>query len=144
GTVKTAKLLDREVDGASHTITVKATSADGSFTTKDFTIALGDVDEFNVGPITDATASADGVAENAAIGTAVGIKAPASDADATTTAITYSLDNSAGGRFSIARDGTIKTAKVLDREVDGASQTITVRASSADGSFSTKSFTIAI
>ncbi len=41
------------------------------------------------------------MSENAAIGTTVGITASASDADATTNAITYSLVSSDGGRFTI-------------------------------------------
>ena len=40
--------LDREAVGASLDITVTATSADGSTATQSFTIALNDVDEFDV------------------------------------------------------------------------------------------------
>ena len=65
--------------------------------------------------------------------------ATASDADATTNTITYSLDDNAGGRFAI--DGstgvvTVADGTLLDREV-AASHNITVRATSADGSSST-------
>ena len=100
GVVTVAGALDREA-AASHSITVRATSSGGGFSTQAFTINLTDVDEFDVGAISDANAAANSVAENAAVGTLVGITASASDADATTNAITYSLDNDAGGRFAI-------------------------------------------
>ena len=61
-----------------------------------FTINLNDVDEFDTGPVTDADAAANTVAEDAAVGTAVGLTGLASDADATAT-ISYSLDDDAEG-----------------------------------------------
>ena len=100
GVVTVAGALDREA-AASHGIVVRATSADGSFSTQGFTVNLTDVDEFDVGAISDTNAAANSVAENAAVGTVVGITASASDADATTNTITYTLDNDAGGRFAI-------------------------------------------
>jgi hypothetical protein len=144
-TVADGTLLDRET-AASHDITVRAASADGSFSTRTFTISLNDVDEFDVGPISDVDASADAVDENAANGTAVGITAFAEDADATNNAIDYSLDDNAGGRFAIdAASGVVTVADgtLLDRE-SAASHDITVRAISADGSFSTRTFTISV
>ena len=65
------------------------------------TINVNDVDEFDVGAVTDSDAAANAVDENAAIGTAVGITASASDADATNNTITYSLHDDDGGRFAI-------------------------------------------
>ena len=44
--------------------------------------------------------TADFVLENAAVGTAVGVTAFADDADGSDT-VTYSLDDDAGGRFTI-------------------------------------------
>ena len=55
----------------------------------------------DVGAVTDSDATANAVNENATNGTTVGITAAASDADATTNTITYSLDDAAGGRFAI-------------------------------------------
>ena len=55
------------------------------------TINVNDVDEFDVGSVTDSDATANAVDENATVGTVVGITGSASDADATTNAITYSL-----------------------------------------------------
>ncbi len=143
--VTVAGAINRESDGPSRTITVRATSADGSFTDQNYTIAINDVDEFNVGPVTDTNASADAVNENATVGTVVGITASASDADSTTNAITYSLFNNDGGRFTIdATTGVVTVAGAINRESDGPSRTITVRATSADGSFTDQNYTIAI
>ena len=55
-TVADGTLLDREA-AASHDITVRATSSDGSFNTAVMTINLNDVDEFDVGAVTDSDAT---------------------------------------------------------------------------------------
>ncbi len=145
GVVSVAGAINRESDGPTRTITVRATSADGSFTDQNYTIAITDVDEFNVGPVTDTNAASDAVNENATIGTIVGITAAASDADSTTSAITYSLFDNDGGRFTIdATTGVVTVAGAINRESDGPSRTITVRATSADGSFTDQNYTIAI
>ncbi|HEY7759920.1 MAG TPA: DUF2341 domain-containing protein [Burkholderiales bacterium] len=143
GDVSLLGALDREA-AANHSITVRATSLDGSFSTQAFSIAVNDVDEFDVGAISDTDAAADNVAENAANGTLVGVTAFASDADATSNAIIYSLDDSAGGRFSInGTTGVVSVAGAINREA-AASHNITVRATSLDGSFSTQVFSIAV
>ena len=143
GDIKVAGPIDREA-GATRTITVRATSDDGSFSTKDFTIAVNDLDEFDVTVISDSDGGSDTVNENAVVGTAVGITAFASDADATTNGITYSLDDNSAGQFAIdGSTGEVTVAGAIDREA-GATRTITVRATSDDGSFSTRDFTIAI
>ena len=145
GVVKVAAALDAE-SAASYTVVVRAVSSDSSFNTVTFVIAVADVDEFDVGPIADADAASEMVLENALTGTAVGIAASASDADASNNAIVYSLDDDAGGRFAI--DGasgvvTVANGALLDRET-AASHDITVLASSADGSTRTRVFTVAI
>ncbi len=140
----TAQVLNREALGASRNIIVRATSADGSFTDQSFTIDLNDVDEFDTTAISDTNAAADTVVENAANGTVVGITAFSSDADATTNGITYSLDNNAGGRFTI--DASTGVVTVLDGSLldyEAANQhTIIVRATSQDGSSTTANFLI--
>ena len=109
-----------------------------------FTVSLTDVDEFDVGAVSDSDATANAVNENATVGTNVGITAAASDADATNNTITYSLDDDAGGLFAInSSTGEVTVAGSIDREA-AASHNITVRATSSDTSFSTQSFTIAI
>ncbi len=143
GVVTVAGAIDREA-GATQAITVLATSADGSTATQSYTITINDVDEFDVSPISDTNAAANAVNENVAIGTTVGITAFASDGDATTNGITYSLTDNAGGRFAInATTGVVTVAGAIDREA-GATQAITVLATSADGSTATQSYTITI
>ncbi|MFN9751501.1 MAG: cadherin repeat domain-containing protein, partial [Planctomycetota bacterium] len=142
-TVANSSLLDREA-AASHSIIVRATSVDGSWSTQSFTISLTDVDEFDVGAVTDGNAAANSVAENSANGTTVGITASASDADATTKTISYTLDDTAGGRFAINSSTgvvTVANGSLLDFETT-TSHNITVRATSADGSWSTQTFTL--
>ncbi len=142
-TVADGTLLNFEA-ATSHSIIIRATSADGSFTTENFTINLTDVDEFDVTPVTDSNPAANSLAENSANGSLVGITASASDADGTTNTITYSLDNSAGGRFAInASTGVVSVAdgSLLNFEA-ATSHSITHPATSADGSFTTENFTI--
>ncbi|MFN9911746.1 MAG: cadherin repeat domain-containing protein, partial [Pirellulaceae bacterium] len=144
-TVANTSLLNFEA-ATSHNITIRATSADASFSTQVFTISLTDVDEFDVGTVTDSNATSNSVAENAANGTAVGVTASASDADATNNTITYSLDDNAGGRFTINSSTgivTVANSSLLNFEA-ATSHNITVRATSADASFSTQIFTISL
>ena len=70
---RVAGAIDREADGPTRNITVRATSTDTSFTTRTFTIAVGDVDEFDTGAVTDVDATANAVDENAVVGTTLGI-----------------------------------------------------------------------
>ncbi|MFM7073406.1 MAG: cadherin domain-containing protein, partial [Planctomycetota bacterium] len=143
GVVTVVGALDRELS-ATLTIVVRANSSDGSFSTASFVIAIGDVDEFDISPVTDTDAAANQVVENSAVGTIVGITAFASDSDATNNAVTYSLTDNDGGRFAIhATTGVVTVAGSIDREA-GATRTITVRALSADGSSSTATFTISV
>jgi hypothetical protein len=93
----------------------------------------------------DSDDAANGVAENAQAGPAVGITALASDGDGSAV-VTYSLDDDAGGRFAIdPATGlvTVADGSLLDYEA-AASHQVTVRASSSDGSSATQSFTIAV
>ena len=142
-TVADTSLLDFET-ATSHTVTVQATSTDGSTSTETFTINLtDDTSEAAVGPITDSNATANSVSESIANGTAVGLTALASDADATDT-VTYSLTDNAGGRFAIDTNTgvvTVADTSLLDFET-ATSHTVTVQATSTDGSTSTETFTI--
>jgi hypothetical protein len=142
-TVADGTLLNREA-AVSHNITVLATSTDSSFITQSYTINLIDVDEFDATVITDTNATIDAVNENAANGTVVGIVADAFDSDATTNTITYTLDDNASGRFainSVTGIVTVADGSLLDYET-AASHSIIVRASSADSSTITRTFTI--
>ena len=143
GEITVSGLLDHETD-PSHNIIVRASSSDGSSSTCAFTITVTDVSEFSATLIVDNDGAANWVAENASIGTAVGITAHSDDADTSDT-ITYSLDDSDGGRFAIdAATGVVSVAGTIDREVDGATRFLTIRATSTDGSFQTRSFAITI
>lgn len=142
GIVRVAGSLDRE-SASAYAIVVRATSSDGSFSTQSFSIGIQDVDEWDVGPISDSDTSANAVVENSAVGSSVGVVASASDDDATTSQITYSLSDDDGGRFAIdASTGVVRTAAILDRELDGPIRTVVIRATSADGSFSEQTVAI--
>ena len=98
-----------------------------------------------ISTLIDVDVAVNTVAENAAIGTLVGVTASASDPNATDT-ITYSLVDNASGAFQInAGTGVVSVldGSQIDRESD-ASLAITVRASSSDGSHADQAFTIAV
>jgi hypothetical protein len=144
-TVANGALLNYEAQ-TSHSVIVRATSADSSFQVRSFTIALTDVNEFSVAAITDSNLAPDAVNENSPVGTRVGITATSVDADGTNNTITYSLDDNAGGRFAIdATTGivTVADGSLLDREVSTL-HGIIVRATSSDSSDTTQSFAITV
>ncbi len=140
GVVTVDGVIDREA-AADYTIEVTATSTDGSTSTQSYTIAIGDQDEFDVTAVTDSDAGADTLAENASVGTTVGVVASASDADATDS-VSYSVDDN---RFTVDPDGTVRVASgaSFDHETE-ASIDITVTATSDDGSTSNETFTLAV
>ncbi len=140
GVVTVAGDLDAET-AASHTIEVTATSSDGSTSVQNFTVAVNDVNETALSAVSDSDAGDNAVSEDAAVGTAVGVTAFATDADATDT-VTYSLSSNPGGFFAIdANTGVVTVAGDLDAET-AASHTIEVTATSSDGSTSVQNFTI--
>ena len=138
--------IDRETDGATRELTVRATSLDGSFTDQAFTVSIMDADEFDLGPISDADSTVNSVDENAATNAGVGITALAIDADAEFNDVTYSMDDTGGGRFRIDPTTgvlTVDDGSLLDREIASSHQVI-VRAVSSDGSQQTQTFEIAV
>ncbi|QDS87625.1 Cadherin domain protein [Rosistilla ulvae] len=146
GVVRVAGPIDRENDGPSRSITIRATSSDGSYQTLAVAIAIADVNEFDVGPITDVDAATDRVEENAEAGTLVGFTATAFDRDATDNAVQFTLSDDAGGRFEIdATTGEIRVADgaVLDFE-SNVRHNVVVVASGSDGSTSTRTIAIAL
>jgi hypothetical protein len=146
-TVVKSEWLDREAAPV-WSITVKATSRDGSSTIKAFSITLNDVNESPISAIADTDPAASVILENALTGTAVGITAKAVDADATNNAVTYSLSDSANGRFAIdpvTGIVTVANGSLLDLEGAGASAwSITVKATSQDGSSSQASHSVQV
>ena len=134
---------------SSYSFEVVATDAAGNATTQTVTVAINDVNEFAVTAPTDSNATANAIDENAT-GT-VGLTAFASDADATTNTVSYSLvtditgATAYSGPFSIdSSTGVVSLGTALDRETVGASQTLFVKAASTDGSSAVSQFTVAI
>lgn len=143
-TVANSILVDREA-AASHSVNVRVTDLAGATSDKIFIIAINDIDEFDVGSITDINSTSNSVDENTSIGTLVGITAYATDADASNNTIAYSLHDSDGGRFAIdAVTGVVTVAGAIDREAGAASRNITIRATSTDGSHTDQIFSIII
>ncbi|OYV01144.1 MAG: hypothetical protein CFE26_23225, partial [Verrucomicrobiales bacterium VVV1] len=116
-------------------------------------ISVTDRNEFQVSSPVDTNTAANSVQEGSASGTAVGIAASASDADGTTNTITYSLVTDAGGGTALtngpfqidATTGvvTVRDGALLDYETV-TSQTVFVKAVSADGSSAVQSFTVGV
>jgi hypothetical protein len=158
GVVMVDQPLDREAT-ASHTVTVTATSSDSSVSVKNFEIALGDANEFALGPVAvSSMVNISGpielswlgnqfrtseqktlfdnhsVNETAPVGSHVAT-ASAVDKDVTDT-VRYSLSYDAGGVFVIdPESGVVRTAQLLDYETQ-TSYVIEVVATSSDGSIS--------
>ncbi len=127
GVVTTAAAIDRETHGATRSITVQATSSDGSTATQVFNVTINDLDEFDVSTPTDVNGATNEVDENVAIGTTVGVTADAFDLDSTNNTITYSLTSNPDGLFQIdANTGVVTTAAAIDREAHGATRSVTV------------------
>ncbi|MEF1231212.1 cadherin repeat domain-containing protein, partial [Vibrio fortis] len=142
-TVKDSSKLDYETDNAP-TITIKATSTDGSSSDATFTINLtDDTSESGISAVVDSDTDANTISETVGNGTEVQITGLATDADATDT-VSYELTNDYNGAFEIdATTGvvTVKDSSKLDYETDNA-PTITIKATSTDGSSSDATFTI--
>ncbi|MFO0923537.1 MAG: Ig-like domain-containing protein [Pirellulales bacterium] len=146
GIVTVAGAIDRETDGASRSISVRALSADGSYSDQSFTIQINDLDEFDATLQPDGNGAIDAVAENSSTGALVGLTVQAVDQDATLHGITYALLDNAGGRFAIdAQSGvvTVLNGSLLNYEAN-TSHSIQVEARSQDGSTTVQSFTIQV
>jgi Ca2+-binding RTX toxin-like protein len=136
----TAALLDYE-SVPTHNLTLRVTDSDGNVFDQQVVVSVD-----NVAPSVpvDADITLNEVSESAANGTTVGVVASAQEVD--DGAVTYSLDDSAGGRFAIdATTGAVVVANaaLLDFEV-ATQHTITVRASDGSGAFTTADITVDI
>ena len=144
-TVADASQIDYEAD-TGHSIEVTATSSDGSASTETYSIGVSDVaDGVDVGAVSDADGGANTVIENAANGTTVGITASATDADVSDS-VTYTLSDDASGRFAIDSSTgvvTVADGTKLDYET-ATSHSITVLATSSDGSTSSETYSISL
>jgi Ca2+-binding RTX toxin-like protein len=139
-TIVVAGQLDYE-EADAHAVTVRVTDSEGNVFDQELTISLANIEPST--PLDD-DSEANQVLESAVNGTTVGLVALAQEVDGGT--VTYSLDDSAGGRFAIdAATGvvTVADAALLDYETATA-HSVVVRASDASGASSTASFTINI
>ena len=149
-TVAAGASIDYET-ATSHNIEVKATSSDGTTSTKAFGIAVLDEDEStgggdatnSIGAISDVDNSSNKVDENASAGTVVGITAYAEDADAEDS-VSYTLSDSAGNKFAINETSGVVTVNAKLNYESAVSHSIMVQATSSDGSSTRKSFGIEV
>jgi VCBS repeat-containing protein len=136
-TVANGSLLNYEAS-ASHTVTVRVTDSGGQSYDETFTINLTNMNEAP----TDLALSANTVTENATTGTVVGT-VTGTDVDAGDTK-TYSLTDTAGGRFAIdSATGqlTVANGSLLNYEA-ATSHTVTVRVTDSGGQSYNETFTI--
>lgn len=130
---------------SSYSIRLLAQDQTGLSFEKAFVVNVLDVNEFGVSKPADIDQNVDGISENAAINAIVGITAKATDADGTNNTVTYSLSNSAGGRFKINTTTGVITLAIANLDYETAtSHTITVLATSSDGSTNSANFIIPV
>ena len=109
-----------------------------------FIIEVTDVDEFDVGLLMDMDETLDIISPLNSVNDQVGITVRAEDPDRDDDLITYSLDNDAGGMFTIdPGTGVIMLANEIP-EMDVTDFEVTVRATSEDGSYSVRTFSITL
>ena len=123
------------LDNLSHNITVKATDTGGLSTSQTFSIAAA----LNRAPVNlvDIDPANYAISRNAAIGTAVGITAHATDPDGDK--ITYGLVDSSDGKFAInANTGVVTVAGALDI----LNHYIVVKATDSSGLITSEKFAI--
>ncbi|MEO1656317.1 MAG: cadherin domain-containing protein [Pseudomonadota bacterium] len=136
-TVANAGAINYE-SATAHTISVRATHVDGEHRTENFTIGVQ-----NAAPTDIIPTGSMSVSESAGNGTQV---ANFNHSDPSGGAVTYSLTNSAGGRFAInASNGilTVANAGLINYE-SATSHGITVRIRDAGGAIRNENFTIGV
>ncbi|WP_236781370.1 Ig-like domain-containing protein, partial [Aliivibrio fischeri] len=134
-------------------ITIIATSTDGSTSQESFDITVTDADgstpgggdtDNDVGPVTDSNTAENTLSENAEIGSVVNITGLAVDPDGDEVSYKLSDADIAKGLFAIdATTGVVTLIGNLDHEV-ADSHSITIIATSTDGSTSEASFDITV
>lgn len=135
--VNNGGLLDYETT-TSHTVVVKVTDAGGLFLdNQSFTVNVTNVNE----PPASLTLTGNSVPENSATGTLIGTFS-STDPDAGGT-YTYSLVDSAGGRFKVAGGNQLQVdnSALLNYE-SGSSYSIVARVSDQGGLFYNNTFTV--
>lgn len=137
GVLRVAGAVDHEANEAP-VVTIQVTDSGGLTQSFARTVTVADVNE---API-DLALSAANISEHAAIGQSIGV-ASATDQD-DGDSVTYTLTDSAGGRFTIDEaTGILRVAASLDHEA-AASHGVTVRATDTEGLSLDRAFTIAV
>lgn len=143
GVVTVASPLDFSI-ASSHTISVEASSSDGSVSQAAFDIAVLPRNDFDISAIADSDTDSNEVVESATIGSTVGLTVLATDDDTLFSSVTYGLDDDAGGLFTIdSITGVVTVAAPLDFET-ASQHNIIVVATSEDTSTSLAEFTISV
>jgi VCBS repeat-containing protein len=141
-----AASIDYETaSGHAYSITVEATDGLLTSVTQSFVIAVTNADPSAA--IDNDGAEGGSIEEGAALGTAVGITALATDPGGTT--IVYTLTDNAGGRFQIDSSTGVVSVGANGNLIDFETQpvggySITVQASDGQGGISTQSFAVAV
>lgn len=130
--LKVKSKLDYETE-KSHKIRVKVSDADGHIVFKEFSIAVGNVDE---GP-ENISISKSIISETAEVGSRVGMLSAVDPEGGT---VTYKLTGNPGGYFKLT-NGKLTVAKALDYEKN-QSHTITVAATDSTGQTTSQKITI--
>ncbi|MEP3600721.1 MAG: hypothetical protein ABJN26_12445, partial [Stappiaceae bacterium] len=139
-TVADGASFDAETEG-SISLTVTATSTDGTTSDETFTVSVSDENEVAVSPVTDTDSAINAVFESATPGDAIGITASASDSDISDS-VSYSVDDA---RFEVDAGGVVTVAHgaSFDAETENTIS-LTVTATSTDGSTSSETFTVSV
>jgi Ca2+-binding RTX toxin-like protein len=135
GNVRTLASFDHEQQ-STLSLSVTATDSGGLTYTQPLSIAIGDVNE---APNTLSYTGPLGVDENT-VANAVIANFAAIDPEEGT--VTFSLDNNANGRFVISSNGQLSTTHEFDMTTDGASSSIIVRATDANGLFTSSTYSV--
>ncbi|MCX7568023.1 cadherin domain-containing protein [Sulfitobacter sp. F26169L] len=130
----TAQALDFET-AQSHSVTVQAADPSGATSSQTFTVNVSNVVEAPSAP----ALSGNMVTENSATGTTVGTVSAANPEGG---AVTFSLVNNANGLFTL-NGAQLQTAGNIDFEA-GATQSVTVRATGANNTFTDSTFTVSV
>ncbi len=131
--------------GADNVYDVEVTVSDGvNSDMQAIAVSVTDVNDNMVSvPVDGQGVSGGSVAIDAAANVLVGIDADATDADITNNTVSYSLTDSAGGRFQInAATGVVSVAAAGVGNLMAPSHNITVQAASVDGSMASATFTV--
>ncbi|QNI95843.1 metallopeptidase [Synechococcus sp. A15-127] len=132
-----------------YSVELTASNGAGTSTAKQIlTIRVSDVNESAVSAPVDSNATDNALNENAPSGTTTGIQASSTDADGTNNGVTYSIVDAQGdapaNTFGINPNTgiiSVQVPDVLNFEAN-SSVTVTVRATSEDGSTADKQFSI--